>query len=57
VCHEHENGKGHPDIFDCNAWCQGTNGTSWTGSCVTTDVSVGGQTHASASCACVPTAK
>lgn len=24
VCHPHAGGKGHPDVFDCDAYCKGT---------------------------------
>ncbi len=30
--HSHGNDTGHPDTFDCNAWCAGTGKTA--GSCV-----------------------
>lgn len=34
VCHPHENGLGHPDVYDCDAFCKGTQTGSHTGKCV-----------------------
>ncbi|MGS0691520.1 hypothetical protein [Shewanella sp. 30m-9] len=28
VLHRHTDDTGHPDVFDCNAWCVGTGNTS-----------------------------
>lgn len=55
VCHPHAHGEGHPDVFDCNAYCQGTaqpggGGNYSSGSCTAAASTCGGL--ASASCSC-----
>ena len=45
--HSHKNDVGHPDTFDCNAWCAGTGHS--TGSCV---VAAAPPCEASAMCKC-----
>ncbi len=45
--HSHKNDIGHPDKFDCNAWCIGNNHSK--GMCV---VSAAPPCEASARCAC-----
>lgn len=46
--HVHENDLGHPDKFDCNAWCLGKGGAG--GSCVT--VTLPAPCARSAKCVC-----
>ena len=42
VCHEHKGGEGHPDVFDCDAFCNGSKSTTPTkttsGKCVSKTV-------------------
>ena len=47
ILHKHTDDTGHPDIFDCNAWCVGTG--SSTGTCTAAVAPPCGQ---SAMCVC-----
>lgn len=51
VCHPHANGLGHPDVYDCDAYCKGTHTGSHTGTCVA-DVCTADSAIPSARCAC-----
>ena len=51
VCHQHKNGLGHPDVYDCDAYCKGTHTQQYTGVCVP-DVCNTDATIPSARCAC-----
>jgi hypothetical protein len=47
VLHDHKNDIGHPDKFDCNAWCRGTGASG--GACA---VAAAPPCASSARCAC-----
>jgi hypothetical protein len=53
VCHEHADGLGHPDVYDCDAFCKGVGSPSHTGACVVApcedDAAI-----PSAKCVCTP---
>jgi hypothetical protein len=53
VCHPHKNGLGHPDVYDCDAFCKGTQTENHTGACVA-DVCNTDDATASARCECTP---
>ncbi len=56
VCHQHKDGLGHPDVYDCDAFCKGTHSESHTGTCVAVaDVcNVDDREIPSAHCECTP---
>ncbi len=53
VCHPHKDGLGHPDVYDCDAYCKGIGSPAHTGVCVAApcadDVAI-----ESAHCECTP---
>ncbi len=53
VCHPHGNGLGHPDVYDCDAFCKGTFSESHTGACVADVCNADGEIP-SARCECTP---
>ena len=58
VCHEHVDGVGHPDVFDCDAYCKGStdpeSGAAYSGGACAAidDETCPGGVQASAHCAC-----
>lgn len=55
ACHPHAGGLGHPDVYDCDAFCKGTHSESHTGTCVA-DVCGADAEIPSARCECTPAA-
>lgn len=51
VCHPHKDGLGHPDVYDCDAFCKGTESERHTGTCVA-DVCTADAAIPSARCEC-----
>jgi len=53
VCHPHKDGLGHPDVYDCDAYCKGTQSPLHTGACVAAPCA-DDNAIASAKCECTP---
>lgn len=53
VCHAHADGLGHPDVYDCDAFCKGVGSPSHTGACVVAPCEADAAIP-SAKCVCTP---